>query len=235
MADAPQVAYPQRGDLEHTAISHASLYSPHKEAGGQHIYAGMVPKPSHVCGLRRRTFWSVLAIVMAVAVLGGSVGGSYAVRKKECNAPSTLPPTVTVIHTALVQSSSLPTPASPTASNGPMYTPLAPDIVGLIDNACPTSNTLRSDTDTYTCYGEQDLPGYDASGLVAYTLQQCIDACSTMNYVAKKTTCRAVLLNNRLSSTYSSNHRANCWLKTVAGSAYLSTQPIGTVAMLEVR
>lgn len=131
------------------------------------------------------------------------------------------------------QGGSLPAPASPTASNGPFYTPLAPDVVGLVDNSCSTSSKLKSDADEYSWCNEQDLPGYDVSGVVAYTLQQCVDACSTMNFIAGKKTCKAILLNDHLSATYTGpNHRANCWLKTVRGTSYIIKEPVGTVAVL---
>jgi hypothetical protein len=72
----------------------------------------------------------------------------------------------------------------------------------------------------------------DITGITAYSLQQCVDACSTMNEVEGTTKCRAVALSQALSDEYGHNRGANCWLKNVteprAGRAKL------TVAVLNV-
>lgn len=59
----------------------------------------------------------------------------------------------------------------------------------------------------------------DLTGMVAYTLQQCVDACSTYNQVAGNTTCRAVVLISFLRSSYFGNKGANCWLKKTGDGA----------------
>jgi hypothetical protein len=73
----------------------------------------------------------------------------------------------------------------------------------------------------------------DITSIVANTLQQCVDACSTMNHFAIAPKCKAVMLNENLASTYSNNHRANCWLKSVAGSEYRYDTDISTVVELD--
>jgi hypothetical protein len=57
----------------------------------------------------------------------------------------------------------------------------------------------------------------DITGFVAYTLQQCIDACSTYNEVMANNTCQAVVLGEGLASDYRVNKGANSWLKNMAG------------------
>lgn len=82
MADAPQVAY---GDahLESYGAQHRAA---HKE--GVYVYPEVVedePKRSGtILGLRRRNFWILVAFiaVIACATIGGSVGGSLAVRNR---------------------------------------------------------------------------------------------------------------------------------------------------------
>jgi hypothetical protein len=53
-------------------------------------------------------------------------------------------------------------------------------------------------------------------GIVAYTVQQCIDACSSMNNVTRSSTCVAVAINNALWFEYEKNG-ANCFLQNVTG------------------
>jgi hypothetical protein len=63
----------------------------------------------------------------------------------------------------------------------------------------------------------------DLTGMVAYTLQQCVDACGTYNQVAGNTTCRAVVLISYLRDSYFGNKGANCWLKKTSGKAVVDT------------
>lgn len=51
---------------------------------------------------------------------------------------------------------------------------------------------------------------------MAYTLQQCVDACSTMNMVIENKPCKAIVLSENLMQDYMGNGRANCWLKSTS-------------------
>jgi hypothetical protein len=53
-------------------------------------------------------------------------------------------------------------------------------------------------------------------GIVAYTLQTCIDACSTMNQLQGSTKCKAVIIGTNMSKDYNHNKGATCWLKSTA-------------------
>ena len=74
------------------------------------------------------------------------------------------------------------------------------------------------------------MPGSDITGMTAYSLQQCIDACSTMNDLAGERRCIAVALNGDLAEWYKANKGANCWLKNASRSFMEETRV--TVAML---
>jgi hypothetical protein len=89
-----------------------------------------------------------------------------------------------------------------------------------IDVKCPS--TLQDyDKNAYSCEDDKTIPMEagtvgDLTGMVAYTLQQCIDACSTYNQVAGSTVCKAAVLISTLSTSYATNKGANCWLKKKA-------------------
>lgn len=69
--------------------------------------------------------------------------------------------------------------------------------------------------------------------MVAYTLQQCVDACTLMNFATDNKTCRAIVLSLDLSNNYVNSHKGNCWLKSSVGKE-LVTDALGTVAVLNL-
>lgn len=67
----------------------------------------------------------------------------------------------------------------------------------------------------YNCFASIDIRWVgDITGIYAYTLQQCIDACSTMNEVAGEIRCVAAAIGEDISGDYQLNKGANCWLKS---------------------
>lgn len=67
----------------------------------------------------------------------------------------------------------------------------------------------------------------------AYTLQACVDACSTYNVANKTTTpCKGVALALDLSQQYYINGAANCWLKSEANEDSFSEKKTNTFAWL---
>lgn len=101
------------------------------------------------------------------------------------------------------------------------YTPRPPASVTKIDTSCPSDLILRSWTgDTYTCSPTTDINGKgDITGLVAYTVQACVDACSTLNRVQSAKTCVAVAVNQMLAGDYT-KQGANCFLKNITGPTH---------------
>lgn len=84
--------------------------------------------------------------------------------------------------------------------------------------------------DVFNCQDHQNMPGNDIVGVIAYTLQACIDACSTVNYLQGDGTCVALVLSRDMKTSYESNFGANCWLKKT--SSALASDDNETVAHL---
>lgn len=96
------------------------------------------------------------------------------------------------------------------------YTPLPPSSVPRIDTSCPYNLRLKSWTnDTYTCAQLTDVNAVgDITGLIAYTVQACVDACSSLNRVQSAKVCVAVAVNDMLAGDYA-KQGANCFLKNI--------------------
>jgi hypothetical protein len=83
----------------------------------------------------------------------------------------------------------------------------------MINNAYPSS--LKDwGGKVYATYVGKDILNNDITGIFAYSLQQCIDACSTMNAINNDDNCKAVVLISTLAAQYELNKGANCWLKS---------------------
>jgi hypothetical protein len=124
-------------------------------------------------------------------------------------------PTVSSMATPTLVGTSPNLSATSTATSTPIVP--RPESVAELDISCPESLTDYNDK-PYDCVtGTNILMKGDITGFVAYTVQQCIDACSTFNQVAGNTTCKAVVIGKALSTDYKTNKGANCWLKNIAG------------------
>lgn len=83
MADAPQIAnagpWPQAVQSHH---QHSALSPDHKWQ--DNLQAPEQRSPRAILGLRRHDFWvlCLIAIILAVGIVGGSIGGVAAVRAK---------------------------------------------------------------------------------------------------------------------------------------------------------
>lgn len=56
---------------------------------------------------------------------------------------------------------------------------------------------------------------HDIVGIIAYSMNDCMDACSTMNQLQYGLVCAGVTFNAAMSMMYA--HRANCFLKNATG------------------
>jgi hypothetical protein len=71
----------------------------------------------------------------------------------------------------------------------------------------------------YNCLDNTNIGGViDLASFTAYTLEQCVDACSQWNFRAKDETCQAIVINNDIGYQRSDGNGANCWLKSNTGS-----------------
>jgi hypothetical protein len=109
-------------------------------------------------------------------------------------------------------SQSFSTPSSSSASSP--YIPPRPTDVSFIDVSCPDPPVTGWDNKHYNCTKLSGIQGSDLTGISAYSIQQCIDACSTYNSIAGEDKCKAVVLNRNLKNMYTENKGGNCWLKS---------------------
>lgn len=94
---------------------------------------------------------------------------------------------------------------------------MPPEQVVLANNSCPPDNgdVKTSNAESYRCMSGKNVAGHDLAVIVAYTLQQCVDACSEMNRLANsKNACKGVVMAEDLSRRYLKGERGNCWLKS---------------------
>ncbi|KAH7392147.1 hypothetical protein DE146DRAFT_634318 [Phaeosphaeria sp. MPI-PUGE-AT-0046c] len=174
------------------------------------------PKSRTILGLQKRHFVIYLTVLLFVvaATIGGSVGGAFAVQQSR-KAPKEV--------LASDGSTTTPSASSLPSSSGIFYVPPPAGSVLAIDTQC--ASKLQSwDHSTYSCHSGQDIPGQgDIAAMTAYTIQQCIDACSSMSTIPGAPKCRAVAIGKTLSHEYNVNKGANCWLKNVTGQMSSNT------------
>ncbi|MCJ1368647.1 hypothetical protein MMC16_007792, partial [Acarospora aff. strigata] len=121
------------------------------------------------------------------------------------------------------------------------YTVADPKQVAEVALDCPHRNgekypTVRGQVYTITCW--QGYGDYDLASITAYTLDACIEACSSMNYFqyprnGNSTLCTAVAFGTNMSDNL--RQYANCFLKNgtsrvtenIAGSATANLNAAG--------
>jgi hypothetical protein len=110
------------------------------------------------------------------------------------------------------------TPPTSTVSALATYTPPSAAEVTAVAIACPSSGSSSivasfANTAYFRCINSRDLRAGDITGIQAYSLQSCLDACESMNIVSRSTKCIAISVGTQLSQQYQENNGANCWLK----------------------
>ncbi|KAJ4293589.1 hypothetical protein N0V90_008872 [Kalmusia sp. IMI 367209] len=242
MSSPPEVVRPPPGlEVYHEpAIFHSTEQEPQQQqwAYKADIYGeedrGVSQKPEYICGVRRSTFWLavVLAIVVIAAAVGGGVAGSLAVSnaksKNEDKSTASTPAPTTATVTVTNPSSSTPSPTSGVA----LYAPTAPQDVLRINVSCPSSTISSFRDDKYSCKGTTDFHNNDITGIQAYTLQACIDACSTYNLYNPTKKCKAVVIGEDLATEYAKNSAANCWLKNTFDEGGTKDAQVATTAWI---
>ena len=145
--------------------------------------------------------------------------------------------TVTASDAALVSPTSSVSSTSPSATSEP-YKVKGPEDVDIIDIFCPTNALVsRPYNKEFSCTNGQTIQGKgtDITGLISYSLQTCVDACSTYNDVNKDSDvpkCVAVVLGSGMKTDYAGNKGANCWLKNTAEGNRVSLDS-ATLAILK--
>ncbi|KNG52152.1 hypothetical protein TW65_00619 [Stemphylium lycopersici] len=177
---------------------------------------------------RQRKFWFIVVFTLFIVgtLIGSSIGGALSAAEDEsssADAPEETP-------------SSDPTP---TSANNPSeywetdttYTARPFGAVQSINATCPStllvSSRLEDKTSdisgryTYNCLDSTNiLSDSNLMGLTAYTLEQCVDACSQYSAMGSANgTCKAAVINSDFRQRYETGNGANCWLKGGAEDA----------------
>ncbi|KAM0438614.1 hypothetical protein ACHAPT_001366 [Fusarium lateritium] len=183
-------------------------------------------------GLGVWTFGALVALLTAIIVgagVGGGLGAALANCKSDdnCSAPSAAPVQTT-------EPTECPTPETNTTSaenDTAPYVPRPADTVKLLELNCPKDKTEATSFKSSKGYdfkwwcgvnapaGEEAEEGgiiSDASPLIAYTLQDCLNACSAMidkdENGGSGVKCRSVVFAKRMSEELD-RWGVNCWLK----------------------
>jgi hypothetical protein len=118
--------------------------------------------------------------------------------------------------------SSIATPSS--TPTGTVYTVLPFTQVNAINVTCPSSlYTSGQDIPEvngkyqFNCQNNKNMAGVpDLMSFTAYTLQQCVDACTQWNAMGNRPLCMASVIASSFQYRRTSGNGANCWLKNAS-------------------
>jgi hypothetical protein len=103
--------------------------------------------------------------------------------------------------------------SSTSLAPGHTYAPVPPSEVDLVGVSCPPKPVnilLLHFNATFACTSDTDYVGKDITGLVAYTLKQCLQFCVLASTGHQ---CVAVSYSGNMKQEFKA-WGANCWLKT---------------------
>ena len=148
----------------------------------------------------------------------------------------TLMPTPTLASAPASASDTLPdsptdNPTDGSQGTGTDYIALPFGTIQSINTTCPStlliSSRLEGKTSdisgvyTYSCLDSTNILDSTLMSFTAYTLEQCVDACSQYSAMDSSTnnTCKAAVISSDFRGRYETANGANCWLKSGAGNA----------------
>ncbi|KAI3332493.1 hypothetical protein HD806DRAFT_480764 [Xylariaceae sp. AK1471] len=170
------------------------------------------PAPERtIFGVRRATFFLSLAlvIVILVAAVGGGVGGSVAVQNARSSCISDRAPvTVTTTITAAAAAT-----GAATSTTEPLVVP-----TGVVKLDCPgltddIAISLGADSWVFTPSCGTDYSGSDFGAVIAYSFNDCLQACAAHNHFSGKDECTALTFKANQTLEIPKDY-GNCWLKT---------------------
>ncbi|KAI1612007.1 hypothetical protein EDD36DRAFT_465854 [Exophiala viscosa] len=193
------------------------------------------------CGLSILAYTILVAAVTAViigAAVGGGLGGALASKSNKSavgssGSSSTVTMTVTSAAATVTMTGTGTSSATSTATGAVKnYTPLLPSQVNTTALDCNDQSTLTSESgDQFQLNCNMNYGGNDIVDFIAYTLDACIEACSSMNTVANATTCHGVMFNANMETVYAEDS-GNCWLKSLMADPVVDTLPPSVGALL---
>ena len=122
-------------------------------------------------------------------------------------------------------------PSDASKDTGVDYTVRPFGAIQSINTTCPstlfTSSRLEGKTSDisgrymYSCLDSTNILDSTLMSFTAYTLEQCVDACSQYSAMHSSidNICKAAVISSDFSGRYETANGANCWLKSGAGNA----------------
>ncbi|EUC48607.1 hypothetical protein COCMIDRAFT_86783 [Bipolaris oryzae ATCC 44560] len=195
---------------------------------------------------RRRKFLFIVVFTLFIVgtLIGSSIGGALYVQDKAEQSASESETSTNAADEDPASSSTL-APAEPSTQTLPSsaaYTARPFGTIQSINTTCPSTLLLSSQLEgktsglsgryTYSCLDNTNiLDEPNLMAFTAYTLEQCVDACSQYSVMTNKNeTCKAVVINSQFRERYETGYGANCWLKGSADNA--STGKAGYTAVV---
>ncbi|KAE8330336.1 hypothetical protein BDV39DRAFT_31735 [Aspergillus sergii] len=185
---------------------------------------------NRICGLRRTSFWVILALIIAFIIggaIGGGIGGSLAAKKSTDSQPS-IPASTTLSapFTSTSATSASESGRSITASTT-SSAPVTSGTSGIAANPCPGINQTIVTGSTGSAFtvlcgvdwpkGVQAMNGKgkvsDIGRATVYSIQECIDSCLGSH----KDDCKGVTYSANLTSSFDGGQDGNCFFKDQAG------------------
>ncbi|KAI1808451.1 hypothetical protein F4811DRAFT_239820 [Daldinia bambusicola] len=155
------------------------------------------PRQAEIAGLKKPTFWLLVALFSVVALalgLGTGLGlrNNSAVNNQGNSAANEgINSGTTSSSTHTVSSTPPPTSSGSTRTTGTVSsTPViaVPTPTTFVDSGCPnrSGRTLFGKDRTYDVYCDSDLTGTDQASLVVNSLEECLALCDSLNWTQKR-------------------------------------------------
>ncbi|KAI0131591.1 hypothetical protein F4776DRAFT_626844 [Hypoxylon sp. NC0597] len=170
----PEVVYPQYAE-----------YKPWQEPP----QCSNVPQGSRIAGLRKATFWLLVALFAVVALALGSI--ENAILTHHLGAPVDNA-SASATSTSVVAEPAAATTTSSSSSTTSSMPAAQPTPTTIQDSGCPNinGNTVTKSssklTQTFRIYCDSDLTGTDQASLVVTTLDECITLCASLNWTQNR-------------------------------------------------
>ncbi|XP_014551604.1 hypothetical protein COCVIDRAFT_30878 [Bipolaris victoriae FI3] len=178
---------------------------------------------------RRRKFCFIVIFTLFIVgtLIGSSIGGALYVQDKAEQSASESEATNNPVDEDST-SSSTSAPAEPSTQTQPssaVYTARPFGTIQSINTTCPSTLLISSQLEgktseisgryTYSCLDDTNiLDEPNLMAFTAYTLEQCVDACSQYSAISyRNETCKAVVISSQFREKYETGYGANCWLK----------------------
>ncbi|KAE8381585.1 hypothetical protein BDV26DRAFT_255132 [Aspergillus bertholletiae] len=172
-----------------------------------------VPRDNRICGLRKMTFWLIVAVAALIAIVVALAVG-LGVGLTRSHSTSTAPAAITSSGTTSAPSSSSPissslTSSSPTSSSSTSSSSTSSSSSTITSGPSPTSTTVFSKSAKYTCpdanntevtnvsqgssyyiFCDADISSSskkDLASSVQSSFADCLALCSSMNYFQGRT------------------------------------------------